>query len=173
VPSLDTTVEGWFEPLRGRPAADAAAKVVSNLSDYGLAWSVVAAVKGRRPGPGRRRAARALAMAGVSSFTLNALIKRAVGRTRPEGAHEPAGVRAPTSSSFPSGHTLAAFCTAVTMADSGAELAAYLGFAAAVGASRVQLRAHHPTDVVGGAVIGAGLGLALRRVGECRRPGRR
>jgi undecaprenyl-diphosphatase len=73
-------------------------------------------------------------------------------------------VRPPTSSSFPSGHTLAAFCTAVVLSDSPAESAVYLGFAGAVGASRVYLRAHHASDVLGGAVIGVGIGLLGRKL---------
>jgi membrane-associated phospholipid phosphatase len=48
-----------------------------------------------------------------------------------------------------------------------------LGFAGAVAASRVHLRAHHPSDVVGGAVIGALLGVALRPVIDRLTPGTR
>ncbi|MGH9093304.1 MAG: phosphatase PAP2 family protein, partial [Acidimicrobiales bacterium] len=62
------------------------------------------------------------------------------------------------------GHTLAAFCTAAVLADTPAELAAYLAFAGAVAASRVHLEAHHASDVAGGAVIGTVLGAAVRRV---------
>ena len=82
-------------------------------------------------------------------------------------------MRTPTSSSFPSGHTLAAFCTAFVLAESAAETAAYVGFAGAVAASRVHLRAHHPSDVVGGAAIGSLLGLALRPLLNRVTPGSR
>ena len=41
---------------------------------------------------------------------------------------------------------------------------ANVGFAAAVAASRMHLRAHHPTDVIGGAAIGSVLGLGLRPI---------
>lgn len=167
--AFDDAVDSLFEHLRGHRAADAAALVLSNFSDYGFAWSVVAVAKGRRPGPARRRAVRALAVAGAASFGVNAAIKGFVQRGRPEGAlrlegDDPLPVRQPTSSSFPSGHTLAAFCTAVLLADAPGELAAYLAFAAAVAASRVHLRAHHPSDVVGGAVIGSAVGAVGRRL---------
>jgi undecaprenyl-diphosphatase len=82
-------------------------------------------------------------------------------------------VRPPSSSSFPSGHTLAAFCTAFVLADSDAQTAANVGLAAAVAASRVHLRAHHPTDVIGGAAIGSVLGLGLRPLVNLVTPGTR
>ncbi len=166
---FDAAVDARFEPFRGRRRLDAAAAVVSNLADYGVIWSLLAAAKGRRRGPARRRATRALALAGFSSLAVNTVVKATVGRSRPEAAGPPGGpvpVRRPSSSSFPSGHTLAAFCTAVALAESPAETATYLTFATAVAASRVYLRAHHASDVVGGAVIGAAIGaLGRRRLG--------
>jgi hypothetical protein len=42
-----------------------------------------------------------------------------------------------------------------------------------VAASRVHLRAHHPSDVLGGAAIGAMLGLVLRPVVNVVTPGSR
>ncbi len=44
-------------------------------------------------------------------------------------------------------------------------------FATAVAASRVHLRAHHPTDVLGGAAIGSVLGLGLRPLVNAVTPG--
>jgi undecaprenyl-diphosphatase len=114
----------------------------------------------------------ALAAAGFSSMIVNRVVKEAVARERPDD-HLDAVVRAPTSSSFPSGHTLAAFCTAFVLADSDAQTAANVGFAAAVAASRVHLRAHHPTDVIGGAAIGSVLGLGIRPLVDIVTPGSR
>jgi undecaprenyl-diphosphatase len=169
---LDQAIDAAFEPLRGRPRVDRAAAVVSNLADYGFIWIALALLKARRRGPGRRRAVVALATAGFSSLFVNRAVKAAVARERP-GDHLDVSVRAPTSSSFPSGHTLAAFCTAVVLAESDAQTVANVGFASAVAASRVHLRAHHPTDVVGGAVIGSVLGLGLRPFVNVVTPGRR
>jgi undecaprenyl-diphosphatase len=170
--SFDEAVDAAFEPLRGRPQVDQAAALVSNLADYGLVWVVLALVKARRRGPNRRRAVAALSLAGVSSYGVNRAVKSAVQRQRPE-EHLDAAVRTPSSSSFPSGHTLAAFCTAFVLAESATETAAYVGFAGAVAASRVHLRAHHPSDVVGGAALGSVLGLALRPVLNRVSPGAR
>jgi undecaprenyl-diphosphatase len=169
---FDETVDAAFEPLRGRPRVDAAAALVSNLADYGLVWVVLALFKARRHGPDRRRALAALTVAGVSSYGVNRAVKSAVQRQRPD-EHLEAAVRTPSSSSFPSGHTLAAFTTAFALAGSSAETAAYVGFAGAVAASRVHLRAHHPSEVVGGAAIGSLLGLLLRPLLNRVTPGSR
>lgn len=170
--SVDGAGEAAVGRLRGRRWADTAAVVVSNLSDYGYVWVAIAMWKGRRPGPARRRAVLALAGAGLTSYGVNKVAKQLVGRTRPQAAGPAAtmeprsgrlGVRRPTSSSFPSGHTLAAYCTALVLTDGPAQTAAALAFATAVAASRVHLRAHHASDVAGGAVIGTVSGLLVRR----------
>jgi undecaprenyl-diphosphatase len=169
---IDETVDAVFEPWRGRPQVDRTAALVSNLADYGLLWVLVALVKARRRGPGRRRAVVSLGAAGVSSLLVVRATKSVVERQRPEDQLE-VRVRTPTSNSFPSGHTLAAFATAFVLPDSTAETAASVGFAGAVAASRVHLRAHHPSDVLGGAAIGSALGLILRPAVNLVTPGSR
>jgi undecaprenyl-diphosphatase len=170
--AIDDAVDAAFEPLRGHPQVDNTAAVVSNLADYGLIWVALAVLKARRRGPNRRRAVFALATAGFSSLIVSRIVKAAVARERPED-HLEATVRTPTSTSFPSGHTLAAFCTAFVLADSDRQTVANVGFATAVAASRVHLRAHHPTDVIGGAAIGSVLGLGLRPIVNAITPGTR
>jgi len=173
---FDDAADALFEPLRGRTVFDDGARILSNLADYGAVWAALAGAKGRRRGPRRRRATLALAIAGFSSLGVNAAVKALVQRQRPDEPVADGGlpVRAPASTSFPSGHTLAAFCTAVVLAESPAEAVVYLSFATAVAASRVHLRAHHASDVVGGAAIGLVVGAAGRRVlGPRRNAGRR
>jgi len=172
VTSFDEQVDAAFAPLRGRPGVDKAATVISNLADYGFVWVVLAGWKARRRGADRRRSVVALALPGFSSLLVSRTIKQAVARERPD-EHIAAKVRTPTSSSFPSGHTLAAFCTAFVLAETEVETAAYVGFAGAVAASRIHLRAHHASDVVGGAAIGSVLGLGLRPIVHVLTPGSR
>ncbi len=162
---VDRTVDAWFEPVRGRPALDAMAKVVAGLSDHGVIWTAEAAWRARRPGPERRRAVRDLALAGLTSSFVNRALKSTVGRARPDrtslvlrAGRVP--VREPTTSSFPSGHTLAAFCVATVSADRRHPWATIARFGAAgmVGASRIHLRAHHASDVLGGVAVGLAAG---------------
>jgi undecaprenyl-diphosphatase len=171
VRSIDDRVDGWFEPLRGNPAFDGAAKLITGLGDRGLMWAATTAWRARHTGPERTRAVRALALAGVESSVVNAALKALIGRSRPDpdsvrlaGGGVP--VRAPKTSSFPSGHTLAAFCAATVMSQRGDRAGNALLFtsAALVGVSRLHLGAHHASDVLGGAAIGTGLGLIGRRL---------
>lgn len=166
---MDEAVDDWFEPYRGRPVIDATAKIVAGLSDHGFVWAVEAGWRARHSGEARRRAIRDLAIAGISSTLVNAAVKSAVGRTRPDWTAltfraEQVPVREPTSSSFPSGHTLAAFCTATVTADGQRPAASAVRFAVAglVGLSRLHLRAHHASDVLGGVAVGLALGAVGR-----------
>jgi membrane-associated phospholipid phosphatase len=167
---FDNRVDRVFEPLRGRPSIDAAAKVVTGLGDHGVLWAGVAVWRGRRSGPTRKAAIRALGVAGVTSSLVNAGLKQVVGRQRPDRSelrisNSGVPVREPKTSSFPSGHTLAAFCAAAVLSRPGDRAGTAFLYSAAglIGVSRIHLRAHHASDVIGGVVIGTALGLAVRR----------
>jgi membrane-associated phospholipid phosphatase len=171
VQKFDDRVDAWFEPLRGKPVPDTLARIVSGLGDHGLLWAVSTAWRARRPGSRRNRAVRALAVAGAESSVVNAALKAVIGRPRPDSSDLRLGdnivpLRAPTTSSFPSGHTLAAFCAATVLSEKG-DLrgnALLFGSAGLIGASRIHLGAHHGSDVLGGMAIGIALGLAGRRL---------
>jgi membrane-associated phospholipid phosphatase len=167
---FDEQVDAWFSPFRGVPSIDAAARVVSGLGDHGLVWAVSTAWRARRSGARRNRAVRALAVAGVESSVVNAALKAFVGRPRPDPNDLRLGdnvipLREPRTSSFPSGHTLAAFCAATVLSEHGDRFGNLLLFTCAglVGVSRIHLQAHHASDVLGGVVIGTALGAVGRR----------
>ncbi|MDP2481368.1 MAG: phosphatase PAP2 family protein [Candidatus Palauibacterales bacterium] len=92
---------------------------------------------------------------------LYASLKHTLRRPRPFERID--GVRAlvtpPDRFSFPSGHTSAAFLVAVLVGSMYPSAApALLAWAAAVGASRVCLAVHYPSDVLAGALLGGGIG---------------
>lgn len=107
-----------------------------------------------------------VALSGIADQVL----KHLVGRARPrllrlDGPFhfEPLSI-ADVLASFPSGHTTSAFAAAVALglirpAWRGRLLAA----ACLIGASRVLVGAHYPSDVVGGAALGTAVSLALAR----------
>jgi len=73
-------------------------------------------------------------------------------------------------SSFPSGHTFAAFCTAMILACRHRWTAPWaFGLAALVGISRVSVGVHWPMDVIAGAVLGMAAGGMTMLVWERRR----
>jgi undecaprenyl-diphosphatase len=96
---------------------------------------------------------------------VNATLKSVVGRTRPqaESPHR-LPVRIPRTASFPSGHTLAAWCAATLLAEDDPWAPAYYAIAGAVSFSRLHVRLHHATDVVAGSILGILLGRLGRRL---------
>lgn len=101
---------------------------------------------------------------------VNIILKLTVDRPRPwetypdlgfQEFHKLIGVREPTDSSFPSGHTAACFAAAVMLVmyykakGIPAVVVAFL-----VALSRIYLCMHYPSDVLGGIVIGSACGVA-------------
>ena len=171
VAAIDDRVDAWFEPWRGQPVLDAMARIVSGLGDRGLLWAASTAWRARRPGSRRNRAVRALAVAGAESSVVIAALKAIIGRPRPDRTDLRLGdnivpLREPTTSSFPSGHTLAAFCAASVLSEHDDLSGNALLFTCAglIGISRIHLRAHHASDVLGAMAIGTVLGLVGRRL---------
>jgi len=95
------------------------------------------------------------------SLTITEILKRTVDRTRPAEAYPGVIFSASPSvdRSFPSGHTSQAFAMATTVSLQYRKwyvvVPAYL-WAGSVGYSRMYLGKHYPTDVLAGAVVGAG-----------------
>jgi len=146
------------------PALDVALGRLSQAANYsrisiGLAFAL--ALGG---GPsGTRAAVRGMASVGVTSAVVNLALKPLVRRRRPERKVLVAGgrprIKMPTTRSFPSGHTAAAFAFAT---GAGRELAwagpPLYAIAALVGYSRVHTGVHYPLDVIVGALAGVALG---------------
>lgn len=150
-----------------RTWADPALRELSRAANHGLLWFAVAGVLAGRRGQTRRAALRGVAAIAGASTTANLVGKSLFPRRRPAAELIPMRrrvVRWPVSSSFPSGHaaSAAAFTTAVAM-ESPVAGALVAPVAAAVAYSRVHTGVHWPSDVVAGAALGVGMGVATRR----------
>lgn len=132
---------------------------LSSAADHSIVWHVAGAARALVHGGDVRWAARfALAMGAESALT-NGVVKSLFGRVRPRAYEEIEfrhGLRRPITSSFPSGHATAAFCAARLLGGGPWYLAA-----AVVASTRVYVRLHHASDVVAGAALGLGLGMAM------------
>ena len=172
--ALDRRLHTWVGGLPASPA-DRWLRRLSVAADHGKLWLGIAALLASRPGPSRRAALRGVAAQGVSSLVVNEVLKRIVGRVRPDMANLRSDRmlrRAPGTLSFPSGHSssAAAFVTGVGI-ESPAVGAALAPVALGVGYSRVHVGVHYPGDVVAGLAIGTSVALAGRRMARRPRPG--
>jgi undecaprenyl-diphosphatase len=161
----DLVVDRWFEThLRHRPAVDRVMYLASAVGDHGMIWLALATLQAaRRPGQWRRRLLRVSAGLGLESALVNGPVKWVFRRTRP--VHEgprPLHLRRPRTSSFPSGHASSAFFGAGLLRDGDPWWPVYYVIAVVVAASRIHVKVHHASDVVGGAVLGAALGEVAR-----------
>jgi len=167
VEAFDRRIDEWFdEHLRGRPHVDRLFYSASALGDHGIIWLMLAAARGLRPGEHWQETRRVAVAVGLESAAVNGPVKWLFRRARPEPAgSRPLPLRTPRTSSFPSGHATSAFCAAALFSDADPSLAPlYYGLALIVAWSRVHVRIHHASDVVGGMVIGAAFGCLVRHV---------
>jgi undecaprenyl-diphosphatase len=163
---FDAEVDRIFTAVRGNRVVDRAYYSASALGDWSLIWHLLGAAQGMAdPTNGWRRAARLAVSLGVESALVNGLIKRGFRRTRPvHDGERPHNLRMPSTSSFPSGHASSAFMAAHLLADRSRLAPAWYLLAAVVATSRIHVRIHHASDVVGGAALGLALGALVRRL---------
>jgi diacylglycerol kinase family enzyme/membrane-associated phospholipid phosphatase len=150
------------------PLLDEVLPPLTRAADHSKLWMAVAGALWLSGSRFRRRAAlRGMLAVGLTSAVANGPVKWFARRRRPSLDPVPLHRwirRAPRTTSFPSGHTASAFAFATGVAMEQPVLAAPLApVAAAVGLSRVHAGVHYPLDVLAGAALGAGLGLATAR----------
>jgi undecaprenyl-diphosphatase len=167
---FDSAADEWFERhLRHRPAADMVMYSASAVGDHGILWLALAGVQARRRHQAGQEWTRAFLRVaiglGVESVVVNGPVKWMFRRTRPvQAGPRPLHLRQPRTSSFPSGHATAAFFGAALLRDDDPLWPLYYALAVTVAASRVHVRIHHASDVIGGVIIGVALGELVRRM---------
>ena len=155
---LDSSGVGVLIGARKRLAAADRRLVLRSPSPE--ARGVIAILGGPRA---RRAALRGVVSIASTSILVNLPLKYLARRQRPatRRSDRPLPISMPGSFSFPSGHSASAFAFATGVAMENPQLLLpILPLAAGVAYSRVHLRVHYPFDVLAGAAIGTGMGLA-------------
>jgi membrane-associated phospholipid phosphatase len=143
------------------PALDRTLVAVTRTANYSRLWLVAAGALAIFDGErGRRAAGRGLIAIAIAAAVANGPAKLLTRRRRPSSPSHPTLIRTPRSTSFPSGHSAAAFAFATgACAELPMLVPALVPLAGAVAYSRVHTGVHYPSDVVAGIGIGIGSGL--------------
>jgi membrane-associated phospholipid phosphatase len=151
------------------PALDCSLVAITRAASYSRLWLLIAGALavfgGRRE---RRAAGHGLIAIAIAAAVANGPAKLLVRRRRPLSRSRPTLIRMPRSTSFPSGHSAAAFAFATgACAELPALAPALVPLAGAVAYSRVHTGVHYPSDVAAGVGIGIGSGLLTARSRWC------
>jgi undecaprenyl-diphosphatase len=172
---FDDAVDRAFDRIRGTEPADRVLYGLTELGDFGLLWLLIGFTRGLRSDQHAMAAWRLAAVLGVESVVLNGVVKSQFKRERPVTQEvRPHKLRTPLTTSFPSGHASSAMVASLLLTQGSRRPAKVACFALGglVAASRVHVRIHHASDVVGGLAIGTVMGLTLRKVFPLKRASR-
>ncbi len=153
--NFDQSVDRFFEPLRQNQVLNRLFYAASGLADHSVIWFLLAALKAARSKEQARIAKRAAIALAIESVVVNLGVKSLFRRQRPEfPGNRPLPLRQPLTSSFPSGHSSAAVCAYLFLSEDDALAPLYLLLAAIIAPSRIHVKIHHASDVIGGLLVG-------------------
>lgn len=151
----------WIREHLTHPFLDTVMPYISSLAHSGEFWILLALIL--LCFKKTRKAGMAMGIAMACGYLIgNMGMKNLFARTRPYDMTEVELLVAKLHDfSFPSGHTLVSFeaATALTVYHRRWGIAA-LALATVIALSRLYLFVHYPTDVLAGALLGVGIGLA-------------
>lgn len=152
----------WIREHLTNPFLDTVMPYISSLAHSGEFWILLALIL--LCFKKTRKAGMAMGIAMACGYLIgNMGMKNLFARTRPYDMTEVELLVAKLHDfSFPSGHTLVSFeaATALTVYHRRWGIAA-LVLATVIALSRLYLFVHYPTDVLAGALLGVGIGLAV------------
>jgi undecaprenyl-diphosphatase len=164
VQRFDRWVDEAFDLLRGTEPADRIFYAITELGDFSLLWLLLATAKAAVDDDDIPNALRVSTVLAAESVVVNGGIKSVFKRERPVvQVPRPHKLRVPLTTSFPSGHSSAAVVAAMLLAQRSRRKPLWYGLALVVASSRVYVRIHHASDVIGGLALGAVLGALARR----------
>jgi undecaprenyl-diphosphatase len=163
---FDDEIDRRWDALRGNPVLDRLFYSASAVGDWSLIWHLLGVAQGLTDHQtGFRRAVRLAAALGVESALVNGVVKSFFRRGRPvHDGERPHHLRTPATSSFPSGHASSAFLAARLLSERSNLGPLWYVAAGIVATSRIHVRIHHASDVVGGAILGLALGEVVRHL---------
>ncbi|MDI6878736.1 MAG: phosphatase PAP2 family protein [Desulfitobacteriaceae bacterium] len=155
----------WLNHNLQNPFFDWVMPKLTELGSGGFVWLFLAFIlamfgKGR----GRKMAFLGILAMLMAWFFSDEVLKNLVARPRPFLTLADARVLVEKSNqfSFPSGHTTTSFAPALAFYRKNRAVGrAALILAACIGFSRIYVGVHYPLDVLGGALLGAGVGLLV------------
>lgn len=163
---FDDRFDRRVDVLRGNWFFDRLFYTASFFADHGVLWIALAVVRYFTNVGGADAAhfagIRAVLTEWGQSILVNLGIKQIFRRSRPVIQEpRPFYLRTPRTTSFPSGHSTASFSAAVLLSQ-GTPWAWFLfPLAAIVSFSRIYVRIHHASDVIGGIILGVILGVTV------------
>lgn len=161
VSRFDAAGDRFLEPLRNVRALSALFGAASTVGDFSIIWHVIGLVRSVGSVQRLQEAIFLSCALGVESLVVNQGVKRIFKRERPTASGDDRfDIRTPSTSSFPSGHASSATCAAILLVHFvGMPWGlAFAALAVVVALSRVVVRIHHLSDIIGGIVAGAALG---------------